>query len=407
MTPGDPARHDVRPASEPGRADAPRTIAVLTTGRQDWGILRSPCAAIRAEPGLALSIAAGGMHLSPRHGRTVDALRADGFAPDAELAWLPDDEAAPDPPADAQAAGALAETGAWLRATRPAALLLVGDRLETAAAALAATLAGVPIIHLHGGEQTLGAFDDALRHAITKLAHLHLVSHEEHARRVIAMGEDPASVHVVGAPGLDNLGRGDLPGRAELERVIGMDLEPPVVVVTVHPATLGADPAATASVVAAAMDAVPATYVVTLPNTDPGGDAVARTMLDAASDRPGRVAVAALGERNYWGLLRLADAMLGNSSSGLIEAPALGLPVVNVGDRQAGRRRDANVLDVPDDGALAAAALRLALGPGHRVSIPAPDRRLVDGRAGERVARIIAAWTPPDPPRKPPVRVLP
>jgi UDP-hydrolysing UDP-N-acetyl-D-glucosamine 2-epimerase len=381
-----------------------RSIAVLTTGRQDWGILRSTCAAIRREPSLRLSLAAGGMHLSAAHGHTVDGLVADGFTPEARLPWLPDDADLPTPPAEDQAAGALAATGAWLRATRPDALVLAGDRLETAAAALAATLAGVPIVHLHGGEQTFGAFDDALRHAITKLAHLHLVSTDEHARRVIAMGEDPVSVHVTGAPGLDNLSRPDLPGRDALEARIGVPLEAPVVVVTVHPATLDADPAATATAVAAAMREVCATYVVTLPNTDPGGDRVADVMR-AAAEATGGAAVAALGERAYWGLLRVADAVLGNSSSGLIEAPALGLPVVNAGDRQAGRPRAAGVIDVPDDAGAIAAALRRAIDPAFRAGLPQPDPRLADGRAGERVARIIAAWHPTTPPRKPPIRL--
>ncbi len=385
---------------------AQRIIAVLTTGRQDWGILRSPCVAIRSESTLQLLLAAGGMHLSRTHGRTVDGLRADGFEPDAELAWLPADDS-PDPAAELQAADALAAVGGWLHAARPDALLLVGDRLETAAAALAATLTAVPIVHLHGGEQTLGAFDDALRHAITKLAHLHLVSHEDHARRVIAMGEDPASVHVVGSPGLDNFGRADLPGRLDLEALIGMALEPPVVVVTIHPETLGSDPAAAARAVAAAMDLVPASYVVTLPNTDPGGGGVADMMSRAVAAGPRRIAVAALGERAYWGLLREADAMLGNSSSGLIEAPAVRLPVVNVGDRQAGRRREAGVVDAPADGDAVASALRRVLDPAFRSALPRLDPRLTDGRAGERVARIIAAWQPPHPPRKPALRIEP
>ena len=166
--------------------------------------------------------------------------------------------------------------GAALRADRPDALLLVGDRFETAAAALAATIERVPIIHVHGGEQTLGAIDDALRHAITKLSHLHLVSHEEHARRIVAMGEDPGIVHVVGAPGLDGAARDDLSTRDELASELGLALDAPLVIVTVHPATLEPDPVAAARAVAAAMDAVPATYVVTLPNADPDADAVAR-----------------------------------------------------------------------------------------------------------------------------------
>jgi UDP-hydrolysing UDP-N-acetyl-D-glucosamine 2-epimerase len=358
--------------------------------------------AIRAEPGLSLALVAGGMHLSPRHGRSIEHVQADGFELAATIPWLPDDPAAADPPATAQAAIAVDRMGAWLEATAPDALLLVADRFETAAAALAATLTRVPIVHLHGGEQTLGAFDDQLRHAITKLAHLHLVSHEEHRRRVIALGEDPEIVHVVGAPGLDNLYRPDLPNLVELGDSLGLPLQPPVVAVTVHPATLDTDPAAPARAVAAAMDLVPATYVVSLPNVDPSAAEV-EAVMRAAAAAPGRVAVEALGERRYWGLLRVADAVLGNSSSGIVEAPAVRLPAVNVGDRQAGRRREANVIDAPADVEAVVAGLRRALDPRFRATLPEPDPGLVDGRAGERAARIIAAWQPPRPPRKAPI----
>jgi UDP-hydrolysing UDP-N-acetyl-D-glucosamine 2-epimerase len=383
----------------------PRKLAVLTTGRQDWGILRSTCAAVVEQSALELALVVGGMHLSMRHGRTVDIVRADGFEPVAELAWVSGGSNDEDAPADAQAAGAIGLVGTWLRDARPDALLLVGDRFEVAAAALAATLARVPIVHLHGGEQTMGAIDDALRHAITKLSHLHLVSHEEHRQRVIALGEDPATVHVVGAPGLDNLVRGDLPDREELARDLGLPLEPPVVVVTVHPETLALDPAAAARAVRTAMDVVPATYVVTTPNADPDASDVAEAMTPAAAGSRG-IVIGALGDRRYWGLLRIADAMLGNSSSGVIEAPILRLPAVNVGDRQAGRRREANVLDAPADGPAVTDALRRALDPAFRASITAPDSRLVDGHAGDRVARIIAGWHPPRPPRKAPVRMV-
>lgn len=281
----------------------------------------------------------------------------------------------------------------------PAALLLAGDRFETAAAALAATVACVPLVHLHGGEVTSGAFDDALRHAITKLAHLHLVSRPEYGARVVAMGEDPASVHVVGAPGLDNLHRTDLASPEELERFLGIRLEPPVVVVTLHPATWGGDPRAEAEAVAEAMAAVEATYVVTLPNADPGGRAI-RAVLEAAV-RPPRGAVAAsLGERRYWGLMRTAAALLGNSSSALIEAPAVSLPAVNVGARQEGRLRGANVVDAPATGPAIAEALRRVLAPGFRESLAGAPSPYGDGKSAERIVRVLAGWTPPRPPVK-------
>ena len=392
--------------------DAPRTIAVLTTGRQDWGILHSTCVAIRSRSDLRLRLLVGGMHLSARHGSTIELIREDGFEPGAMLDWVGSRGAggpavSEDAPADVQAAAALAAVGAELRAHPVDALVLVGDRFETAAAALAATVNRVPIVHLHGGEQTLGAFDDVLRHAITKLAHLHLVSHEVHARRVAALGEDPASIHVVGAPGLDAAARTDLPDRAALEADLGIALDRPVVLVTVHPATLDADPAGAARAVAAAMDLVPATYVITLPNADPGADEVRSTLLAAAATGPSRVAVDALGERRYWGLLRIADTMLGNSSSAIVEAPAVDLPAVDVGDRQAGRRRDPNVIHAPDDAPQVAAALHRTLDPAFRAGLAAARPRLLDGRAGERIAAIIAAWRPQIPPRKPPIALRP
>ena len=375
-----------------------RVVAVLTTGRQDWGIVHSTCVAVRAHPSLELRLIAGGTHGATSSPATLGIIRDDGFEPDLVLPW--DDSHDP-------AAAASLTLEALHRALRdqPAdALLVVGDRFETAAAALAATLARVPIVHVHGGEQTFGAFDDALRNAITKLSHLHLVSHEEHRRRVIAMGEDPAAVHVVGAPGLDAAVREDLPDREALAAELGTSLEAPVVIVTVHPATLEVDPAGAARAVVAAMDDVDARYVMTLPNADPGSAEV-RALLEGAAARPGRMSVEALGERRYWGLLRIADAMLGNSSSALVEAPAVDLPAVNVGERQAGRRREANVIDAPAEAEAVAGALRRALDPRARDALRAAHEELADGRAGQRIADIIARWRPPSPPRKPPIRI--
>jgi len=377
-----------------------RRIAVLTTGRQDWGILRSTCEAIAASPSLDLVLLAGGMHLSDRHGRTITHIRDDGFIPAAELAWL---DASPDedPPAAVQAGRAVELVACALRGRSVDALVLAGDRFETAAAALAATLERVPIVHLHGGEVTAGAFDDQLRNAITKLAHLHLASHSEYAQRIVAMGEDPATVYVVGAPGLDAVFRGDLPDRAALEKDLGRSLPPPVVLVSVHPATLDQDPAAVVYPVIEAMYAVPATYIVTLPNPDPGGERIRRAWLALDLEGPGApLILEALGERRYWGLMRTADAMLGNSSSGLVEAPAIDLPAINVGDRQAGRRREANVTDVAAEPEAIAAALRRVLSPGFRDTVAAAHPPTADGRAGERIAGIVAAWSPPSPPRK-------
>lgn len=368
-------------------------IAVLTTGRQDWGILRSTYALLRSNPAFSPILLAGGMHGEPRFG-SGQRLADEGFTPDEVMRWAgTDTDARP----QQQAGDAVRLVGDALAKHRADALMLVGDRFETAAAALAATLARVPIVHLHGGEETEGAFDNALRHAITKLSHLHLVSHRDHARRVISMGEDPANVHVVGAPGLDNLRRDDLATRPELESELGVSLASPVVLVTLHPATLGAAPEAEVAAMIAAMDRVPATYVITLPNVDPGATAI-REQLLAASKRPnpghGRCVAEALGERRYFGLLRLCDAMLGNSSSAIIEAPVLRLPAVNIGDRQKGRLRGHNVVDVEATVGAIAEALERAIDPAARAELPHGDGPFGDGQSAARILEILASWTP-------------
>ncbi|HXT99580.1 MAG TPA: UDP-N-acetylglucosamine 2-epimerase [Polyangia bacterium] len=370
-------------------------VAVLTTGRQDWGILRSVCVALRDAPDFDLRLLVGGMHCSDRFGRTETMVRADGFAASETLAWLKDDGET----AAGQSAAALTAVAEALRRQAPECLLVVGDRLETIAAVVAATLCLVPVVHLHGGEDTEGAFDNSFRNAITKMSHLHLVSHPDYARRIAAMGEDPAAIHVMGSPALDNLQRGDLATRAELEALLGLPLEAPLVVVTVHPTTLASAAGDEVGAVVAAMASVPATYVITMPNSDPGNESV-RDALRRAAAAPRRTAVEALGERRYWGLLQQADAVLGNSSSGVIEAPALALPTVNVGDRQRGRIRGPGVIDVGVDASAIAAALQRALDPSFRQRVRAAEPPFLPGNAAARVLSILRGWSPPSPPRK-------
>ena len=370
-------------------------LAVLTTGRQDWGILRSLCMLLRDDPAFDLRLLVGGMHCSARFGRTRDLIVEEGFTCHEVLPWIPDDGV---PPAHVQAGRAVELVGDALRRQAPEALVLVGDRFETAAAALAATVGGVPLVHLHGGEESEGSFDNALRHAVSKLSHLHLVSHPQHAARVLAMGEEPSTVHVVGAPGLDNLHRRDLANRRELEEFLGAELQPPIVLVTLHPATLGHDPMTEAAVVCAAVRRVPATYVITMPNADPGNEAIRASLASLAGPRC--LVTEALGERRYWGLMSLADAMLGNSSSAIIEAPVLGLPAVNVGVRQSGRLRGGNVLDAPADGEAVTATLRRALMPAFRARARATPSPFGDGHSAARILEILRDWAPPSPPVK-------
>lgn len=376
-----------------------KRLAVLTTGRQDFGILRSTLHALAGHPAFELLLWAGGTHCSERHGRTVELIRADGLRVDREFATI---GAESDPAFEA--ARTIDAVTAALRADRPDALLLVGDRTETAAAGLAAAIAGVPIVHLHGGEETEGAVDNALRHGLTKFAHLHLVSHELHAERVVQMGEAPEDVIVVGPPGADNLHRTDLPSRLALGRELGIMLRDPVLLVTLHPTTLGGDPTAEAKALAAALDTVTATMVVTQPNADAGSDAIRRVWAAWAPRHQNAVVVEALGERRYWALLRLAAAVVGNSSSGLIEAPAARVPAINIGDRQRGRLRPGGVVDVPAERDAIAATLGAVLARGLPAD-PTHAPCYPEGLAAPRIVAALEAWTIPQPARKRFVRI--
>jgi UDP-hydrolysing UDP-N-acetyl-D-glucosamine 2-epimerase len=372
-----------------------KRVAVLTTGRQDYGPLRSTLLALRDDPRFELLLWAGGMHLPARFGRTVDRIRDDGLEVNAELELI---GSASDPPGET--ARAVTTVAATIESQKPELLLLLGDRSETMSAGVAATLCRVPIAHLHGGEETEGAIDNAFRHALTKLSHLHLVSHESHARRVRQMGEDPDAVVVVGAPGLDNLYRTDLPTAASLAARLGIRLEAPIVVVTLHPATLGANPITEVAALSEAMDEVPATYVVTQPNADTGGDQIREFWKTWARGRSRVVVVDALGETVYWGLLRIASAVLGNSSSGIIEAPAAGLPVVNIGDRQAGRLRTAHVHDVAPNPKAIEQALRACLAPGATELFRSMPSHYIPGAAAPRIVEALHDFRIPNPPRK-------
>jgi UDP-hydrolysing UDP-N-acetyl-D-glucosamine 2-epimerase len=323
-----------------------------------------------------------------------------GFKGYERLAWISDDV----PSAAEQAGEALKMVAQVLEKRKPQALIILGDRFETAAAALAATITLIPIIHISGGEETEGAFDNQLRHAITKMSHLHLVGSEDAAARLKAMGEDPKNMHVVGDPLLDNLHRKDLASREELEEFIGGPLQAPVIIVTLHAATLGDSAESECRALIDAIDRVEGTYVITQPNSDPGHEIIRALLLNAA-EKPRRYFVPSLGDRRYWGLMLCADAMIGNSSSGIVEAPTVELPVVNIGDRQKGRLRASNVIDVSPDSERIADALQTALTLSFRMALRGSASPYGDGHSAERIVKILTGWVPPRPPIKSSVRI--
>lgn len=292
-------------------------------------------------------------------------------------------------------------TADCLDSVEPDAVLVVGDRLDMLPAATATVPYNVPLVHLHGGEITEGALDDRVRHAITKLAHLHCVSSAGARRRLVAMGEAESRIRLTGAPGLDTLRAApELSADAFADALKMPDIEG-LRLVTVHPETNATKPLAALDAVLAALESDPVATLITAPNSDPGGQHARDRIIDYVDQRPWAAFVDTLGSRLYPNALRHAALMLGNSSSGLIEAGLFGLPVINVGDRQRGRECGDNVTHVPSDASAVKAALANL---GRR-----PARRLVeslygDGRSGPRVAAALhEAAKDPNLMRKPPL----
>lgn len=367
-----------------------RRIAVVTATRAEYGLLVPLLTEISRHEAIDLQLIVTGTHLAQEYGMTVEAIEADGFPISARVEILAEGDGAAD--AAQTMAAALEKFTPLFEEMAPDIIVLLGDRYETLAIATAATLARVPIAHIHGGELTEGAFDDAMRHAITKMAHFHFTAAEPYRRRVVQMGEDPRRTFTVGAPGLDTIVAFTPMSRKNLTADLGLDLRPPLFAVTCHPVTLAEDPAKSARALTAALDRFPeAAVVFTGVNADPGRDEVGRLLRACADRRPANrtAVVSSLGQARYLSLIAEADVMIGNSSSGVIEAPALGTPTVNIGIRQDGRLRAPSVIDCDDTAEAVERAIHKALETSPPDTIRANP--LGDGRAGQRMAAILAS----------------
>jgi len=336
---------DVRLPVAPVCHDRPRRVCVFTGSRAEYGLLAPILRRIQQSDRLELQLIVAGSHLSRLHGHTIDQVRGDGFRIDATIEMV---FASDTPVAATKSVGvALLDLAVQLDRLRPDVLVVLGDRFELLALCSAGLLLGIPIAHVHGGELTEGAFDDAVRHAVTKLSHLHFPAADEFARRIIQMGESPNRVHVVGAPGLDTLRSIRLLGRSDLEAVLGYSLLSPIALVTYHPATIpGEDPATVSANILEAVRSLPFGTIITgTPNADPRFGQV-WTALEAAAALDARIRpTPSVGHEAFLSLMALADVIVGNSSSAIIEAPALRVPAVLVGRRQDGRPRASSVVD--------------------------------------------------------------
>lgn len=366
----------------------PRRIVVATASRAEYSHLRWLVRELRDDPAVELSVVAASALLSASHGRGIVEIEEDGIRPECLHTLLADD--APVAVAKSMAL-ALAGFAEAFERLRPDLVVVLGDRFEMLAAAEAAMLLRLPIAHLHGGETTEGVIDEAVRHAITKLAHLHFVAAEDYARRVVQLGEAPERVFNFGAPGLDHLTRTEFLGREVLEADLGLSLKSPLLLVTYHPVSLAERDGGAAELVAALAAVPEARVVLTGVNVDPDNLAIAHIFQDFAAANPGRVRLfSSLGVVRYLSLMRLADAVVGNSSSGLIEAPAVGVATVNIGDRQRGRLRAPSVIDCAAERDAIAAALSQALSPEGRALAARKVSPYGQGDAARRIARILA-----------------
>ena len=371
-----------------------RTIAVVTSSRADYSHLYWPLRDLARHPEIDLKIIVMASHLSPEFGNTVREIEADGFLIAARVECLLSSDTDIGM-AKSIGVGVLSLADV-LGTMRPNVLLLIADRYEMLAPAAAALALRIPIAHIEGGEFSEGAIDDAVRNALTKMSHIHFTSTARARQRVISMGEEPWRVHHAGAPSLDHLRRSALISKEELESQLGLDLSRRSVLVAYHPVTLLADTLAEADALFGALSEVSEQLLFCYPNADAGSRSlIERTKAFLKNRGDGRVFVN-LPAIQYWSLLRNVDAMIGNSSSGIMEAGSLALPTVNLGLRQKGRERARNVLDARPLAADMLAALKRAQSEAFRESLTGMVNPYGDGHASERIVEVLSGLPPRD-----------
>ncbi|MQF67081.1 UDP-N-acetylglucosamine 2-epimerase (hydrolyzing) [SAR202 cluster bacterium AD-802-F09_MRT_200m] len=363
-----------------------RTVGVVTVARSDYGIYLPILRRMGQEPELRIHLIVSGMHLSPEFGLTVNSIEDDGFEIGDRVEMLLSSDT-PEGIAKSMAMGTMGFAQSFSQ-NRPDILLVLGDRFEMHSAAVAALPFNIPVAHIHGGEITEGAMDDALRHSMTKLSHLHFVSTQEYRDRVLQMGEEPWRVILSGAPSLDNLHSMDLLETHELAAKYGLNLNSPPLLVTFHPVTLEQeDTEWHVQELLAALEESQMPLIITHPNADTQGRLVARMLRDYVDTHANAQMIDNLGTRDYFSLMTCAAAVVGNSSSGIIEAPSFGLPVVNIGTRQQGRVRSGNVIDIGHRRAEILESIKTATGATFRATLENLCNPYGDGHASDVIVK--------------------
>lgn len=365
-----------------------RTIGVVTVARSDYGIYLPLLRRIQADSQLRLYLIVAGMHLMPEFGLTVQEIERDGFEI-GEKIELPLKLDTPEGIAKSIGAGVSRYAECYTR-KRPDILMVLGDRFEMHAAALAALPFKIPVAHIHGGELTQGAIDDSLRHSITKMAHLHFVAAEEYATRVKQMGEESWRVTNSGAPALDKILTMKLPYQRELEKQFGLDLKVPPLLVTYHPVTLQYEQTEwQINELLRALEFFDLPIVFTAPNADTNNHIILKMIREFVKTHSKSTFVPDFGPTGYFSMMASSRAMVGNSSSGLLEAPSFGLPVVNVGIRQQGRVRAKNVIDVGYTAQEIKIGIEKAISAEFKSSLKGMKNPYGNGKASEKIVTVL------------------
>ncbi len=366
-----------------------RRIAVVTSSRADYSHLYWPLRELAAHPLVDLKLIALGPHLSPEFGHTVEQIEKDGFAVAAQIECLLSSDS--DVGMAKTIGVATLSLADCLGQMRPDLLLLIADRYEMLAPASVALALRIPLAHIEGGEVSEGAIDDAVRNALTKLSHIHFTSTRLARSRVIAMGEEEWRVHQVGAPSLDHLRRSALQTREQIEEQLGVDLHRPTILVACHPATIARDTTREADALFSALATLSEQLLFCYPNADAGSrQLIERSRLFVEEHGNARMFVN-LSPVSYWSLLRYADLLVGNSSSGIMEAASFALPAVDVGIRQRGRERGRNVLNAEATVASILDRICIARSREFRASLDGMENPYGDGHAAERIAEVLAS----------------
>jgi UDP-N-acetylglucosamine 2-epimerase (non-hydrolysing)/GDP/UDP-N,N'-diacetylbacillosamine 2-epimerase (hydrolysing) len=365
-----------------------RRIGVVTSSRADYSHLYWPLRELAAREDVDLGIFAFGAHLSPEFGNTVGEIERDGFRIHARIECLlsSDSDVGMAKTIGLATLGLADALSAW----RPDLLLLIADRYEMLAPASVALAMRIPMAHIEGGEISQGAIDDSVRNALTKLAHLHFTSTATARRRVMAMGEEAWRVHHVGTPSLDHVRRSKLLDRDQLQSQLSVALEKPTVVIAYHPVTILKDTTEEADALYQALSESPGQLLFVFPNADAGSHDLIRRTKALVEQRKNAHVFMNLSAITYWSLLAHSDALVGNSSSGIMEAASFALPVVNVGMRQQGRERARNVIDVPAEKVAIRHGISRALSAQFHSSLDGMTNPYGNGTAAAAIAKALA-----------------